>query len=107
MAYTACELKWLLSLLSSLCIPHASPFFLLSDSQSALHLAWNPVFPELTKHIEVDCHFVGDKILKKTIAPSYISTKTQLADLLTKAFGRSMFEDILTKLGISFLHALT
>ncbi|KAF5472024.1 hypothetical protein F2P56_008774 [Juglans regia] len=62
MAVTTCELTWLKQLLTDLGIPHPAPFHLHCDNQSALHIAHNSVFHEHTKHIEIDCHIIRDRI---------------------------------------------
>ncbi|RVW73137.1 Retrovirus-related Pol polyprotein from transposon RE2 [Vitis vinifera] len=107
MAAVTCELKWLKGLLLSLGVHHPKAIKLFCDSQSALHMAKNPVFHERTKHIEVDCHFVRDAITDGLIAPSYVSTVTQLADIFTKALGKKQFDYLLAKLGIFEPHAPT
>ena len=107
MANATCELKWLKDILSSLNILHTQPMRLYCDSQAALRIAKNPDFHERTKYIEVDCHFVRDEILKNNIRPSYVPTRTQLADIFSKAHGTRQLLLLLIKLGIQNLHAPT
>ncbi|WVZ15755.1 hypothetical protein V8G54_013321 [Vigna mungo] len=107
MANTICELKWLKDILSNLGVPHPHPIHIHCDSQSALHIAKNPVFHERTKHIEVDCHCIRDEVLKNTIKLSYVPNCTQLGDIFTKALGTKQFLFLLSKLGIQNLHAPT
>lgn len=105
MAALTCELKWLKQLLRDLGVAHKQGMNMFCDSQSALHIANNPVFHERTKHIEADCHFIRDAIKEGVITPSYVSTKIQLADIFTKALGKAQFEFFLDKMGIRDLHA--
>ena len=87
MATTTCELTWILYLLRDLHITHEKPALMYCDNQVALHISANPVFHEMSKHIEADCHIVRDKILDGTIKTFYVSSRNQLADIFTKALG--------------------
>lgn len=91
MAATTSELIWLKALLASLGVFHDSAMHLFCDSQAALHIVKNPVFHELTKHIELDCHFVREKLEAGDLTFSYISSKQQPVDIFTQALGRKQF----------------
>ncbi|KAK2988714.1 hypothetical protein RJ640_020979 [Escallonia rubra] len=107
MTTTTGEIIWMVRLLQELHVPCSSLISLYCDSQAAIHIAVNPVFHERTKHIEIDCHFIRHHVQTRMLLPRAISTQHQLADIFTKALGRERFHDLLSKLGISNLHALT
>jgi hypothetical protein len=61
-----------------------SPVQILCDNQSAIAVATNPIMSQRAKHIDLQYHFLRDRIVRKEIALSYVSTKSNLADVLTK-----------------------
>ena len=100
MAMATSEIVWILYLLRDLQIRHDREALLFCDSQSALHIGSNPVFHERTKHIEIDCHTVRDKVLTKVIKLNHLRTHCQLVDLLTKALGYKQFSELVSKMGL-------
>lgn len=97
---TALKILWLESLLSYLNIIITQSIQLFCDSMSAIHIAMNLVMHERTKYIEIDCHFIIEKVLIGVIRPKYINTKKQPVDLLTKALHPTQFKYLLSKLNI-------
>ena len=77
-------------------LPH--PPLLWCDNVSALAIATNPVFHACTKHIEVDYHFVREKVLTHDVMIKFISTHDQLANLFTKGLPSPRFNWLTSKL---------
>ena len=61
-------------------------------------IATNPVFHDRTKHIEVNYHFVREKVLKHDVMLKFISTHDQLVDLFTKSLPSPRFNWLTSKL---------
>ena len=98
MAQFTCEILWINHLLKKVGMDVVSPAKLWCDNQATLHIASNPVYHERTKHIEVDCHFIREKIQENLISTSYVKTGEQLSDLFTKALNGSRIEYLSNKL---------
>jgi len=100
MASTVSELVWIIALFKELGEELEMPVDLFCDSKAALQIAANPVYHERTKHIEIDCHFIREKIQKGLIRPLYLTTHEQQADIMTKGLIRSQHEYLVSKLGL-------
>ena len=58
-------------------------------------------------HIEVDCHFIRDKIQDGSIMTKFVASVDQLADVFTKPLGNDIFSAMIRKLGILDIHSPT
>lgn len=104
MAISLCELKWLHRLLQDFHFPIPRSI-LLHYNQAVIHISANPIFHKLTKHIEIDCHFVRDAFQSSFITPQHIHSATQPANIFSKALQPASFHLLRCKLDICDLHA--
>lgn len=100
LAHGICEGMWLERLLDEIIIKLESPIVVLCDNQSAIAIAKNPVHYDRTKHVEIDRHFISEKIENKIITLKHIPSRQQAADILTKALHRLNFRELSSKLGM-------
>jgi len=98
LATSTYELQWLTYLLHDLKIQCSKSATLYCDNQCALHIAANPVFHERTKHLEIDCHLVREKVQAGLMKLLPVPSSRQLADIFTKALPPRLFHANLSKL---------
>ncbi|XP_047335705.1 uncharacterized mitochondrial protein AtMg00810-like [Impatiens glandulifera] len=100
LAYTTADLCWIQSLLSELRVSLSSSPVLWCDNIGAAFLLVNPVFHARTKHIEIDFHFVREKVTRKQLLIQYIPTEDQVADIFTKGLSSHRFALLRSKLTV-------
>jgi hypothetical protein len=98
LSITTAELFWIRMLFKELRVSLSIPPVLWCDNIGALALASNPVFHARTKHIEVDYHFVREKVLNRDILIKFINTHDQVADVFTKGLPSARFLVLKVKL---------
>ena len=94
------ELAWLTRLLHEMTVLNLTPVPVHCDSRAAIHIAKNPVLHERTKHVEINCHFVRDKLQDGLISLQHVPTHSQLADFFTKNLPTKQHKFLLNKLGV-------
>jgi histone deacetylase 1/2 len=95
------EMMWVQKLLQELGVSHSSVARLWCDNLGAKYLSANPVFHARTKHIEIDFHFVRERVAQKLLDVRFISTNDQLADGFTKALPTTKIRWFRTNLNLS------
>jgi hypothetical protein len=97
------EILWICLLLLELQISSSSMTMLWCDNLVATFLSSNLIFHACAKHVEVDYHFVCHRIAKRGIQVWFISSKDQLADVLTKPLPPVSFAYFRSKLRVESL----
>ena len=70
----ASEITWIVALLRDfeVLIDSTLVFY---DNQSAIHFSTNPTFNERSKHVEIDCHFIKEKVNSNLIRLVHVKTQ--------------------------------
>jgi Reverse transcriptase (RNA-dependent DNA polymerase)/Integrase core domain len=98
------ELLWIKKLLTELGFKPENEMQLFCDNKAAIDISHNPVQHDRTKHIEVDRHFIKEKLDSNIISLPFVRSQEQIADILTKAVGSKEFDDALKKIGMEDIY---
>ena len=94
------EIMWLRWLLTKIGFSPNRKSKLFCDNKAAISILENPVQHDRTKLVEVDRHFIKEKLEGGIIKFPFVRSEEQLADILTKAVNPRSFKEILAKLNI-------
>ena len=93
MANATAEIIWIQSIMKELGVKSKQAPCLWYDNLGATYLSANLVFHDRTKHIEIDFHFVRERVAQKKLDIRFVHSKDQIADGFTKPFPARSFED--------------
>ncbi|KAK4350524.1 hypothetical protein RND71_029837 [Anisodus tanguticus] len=85
------ESCWLRNLLLELHSPIQKATLVYYDNISVIYLFGNPVQHQRTKHIEMDIHFVHEKVARGQVRVCHVPSRYQIADIFTKGLPSSPF----------------
>lgn len=85
------EVMWLMALLHELHVPVTGVPSIWCDNTCAVSLAANPVLYVKTKHVELDIHFIREKVEAGLVHVNYVPAVEQVADALTKPLPNALF----------------
>ena len=73
---------------------------LFCDNKATISIDNNPVQHDRTKHVEVDTHFIKEKLDSGSIYIPYLPSNQQITDILTKELLRQSFECCVSKFSL-------
>jgi len=94
------ESCWLGNLLLELQCPIRKATLVYCDNINAVYLSGNPIQHQRTKHIEMDIHFVREKVAKGQVRVLHVPSRYQIADIFTKGLPQQLFDDFKNSLNI-------
>jgi len=100
MSATVSEIERISHLMHDLCVPPMLPIVMHCDNKVAQHIAGNPIFHEKTKHLNIDYHYTRDKVVEGFLQTPHVSSRQQLADLMTKPLSEFQHNYLCSRLGL-------
>jgi len=77
------------------------------DNTSTIAITHNLMQHDRTKHVEIDRHFIKEKLEAGIISFPSVRSELQLVDVLTKGMSNRVFNESLFKFGTCDIHAPT
>jgi hypothetical protein len=103
-ANAVAECSWLRHLLSELRHDVKQATIVYCDNVSAVYMCKNPVHHKRTKHIELDIHFVRERVAVGNVRVLHVPSDKQFADIFTKGLPSALHEDFRSSLCVGLDH---
>jgi hypothetical protein len=94
------EACWLRQLLQELHAPLTKSTLVYCDNVSAVYLSTNPIQHQRTKHVEIDLHFVWERVAIGDVRVLHVPMTSQFTDIFTKGLPTSVFSEFRSSLNI-------
>ena len=105
-ANAVAEATWLRQLLLELHTPLRRATLVYCDNISAVYMSSNPVQHQRTKHIEIDLHFVRERVALGHVKVLHVPTSSQYADIFTKGLPSTVFVEFRSSLNVRGINGL-
>jgi len=99
-ANAVAEASWLRQLLQELHAPLRRAVLVYCDNISSVYMSSNPIQHQRTKHIEIDLHFVRERVATGDVRVLHVPTTSQYADIFTKGLPSSIFAEFRSSLNV-------
>lgn len=98
------EILWIKRLLEELKISNPSPMKVYRDNKAAISIAHNSILHDKTMQVEVDKHFIKEKIEKGIICIPYVPQTEQVANIFTNELPKKQFYNLIGKLAMEDIY---
>jgi hypothetical protein len=105
MAHGVGEGLWLRRLLMELGLLEDKPVMLYCDNKAAINIINNLIQHDRTKHVEIDRHFIKDKLDDGIVCMPFVGTKEQITDVFTKRLGITDFSNVISNMSMINIYA--
>jgi hypothetical protein len=99
-ANAVAEATWICQLFHELHRPSPPATVVFCDNVSIVYMSMNPVQHQRTKHIEIDLHFIRDRVALVQVCVLHVPSSRQFADILTKDLPSPLFLDFRSNLDV-------
>ena len=101
------EVIWIQSILKDLQISFDKPIQVLWDNNLAISIAYDPIYHDIIKHVDMDHFCIKEKLEEKVICITHVTSAEHYVDIFTKGLLAKVFLKHVSKLGMKSIHSRT